>query len=449
MKVLLISGNRESSPEPPYPLGCAYLSAALSEQGHEVHPLDLLFEEDPVESLESTIEKVGPDLVGLSMRNLDLLTFPEMRSEVPSYAKYVAAIRGHTAAPIVVGGSGFSLAPEACLSAIGADIGIAGEGEVALPALLTKIRLSGGKLPDELRGQVLRTPPGVDLGRISPDLDSFHMRRYYEEGSGGSIQTRRGCNLGCSYCSYPLLEGTRVRTRPPEDVASEMATLRDRYGIDHVTLVDSVFNSPERHALAVAEVVGRLVPQVKWTGFFHPVFNDPGFFKAIKEAGCEGLDMGVDSLSEEVLQRMRKGFTSRDVIAFSDGCHTAGLKFNLSMLFGAPGETPETLQETIDCIRRCDPDSVTCGIGVRLYPGARVSQELIQEGAVKPEEVGLETLYYISEETKDILIDRLREMADTDRRWIIPGLGKNYNPRFFRRLRKHGRRGPIWHLVGG
>ncbi len=449
MKVLLISGNRESSPEPPYPLGCAYLSSALADQGHEVHSLDLLFEKDPHEAITTAVRSTDPGIVGLSMRNLDLLTFPQIRSEVPAYTEYVARIRELTDAPIVVGGSGFSLAPEACLAAIGADVGIAGEGEVAFPALLTKIRLSGGKLPDSLKGQVLRSPPGVDLNRIMPDFDSFDMHRYDTEGSGGSVQTRRGCNIGCSYCSYPLLEGTRVRKRSPEKVASEMAMLHDRYGVDHVTIVDSVFNSPEGHALAVAEAIGKLSAPVKWTAFFHPVFKDPGFFRAIKEAGCEGLDMGVDSLSDHVLERMHKGFTSRNVIAFADGCRTAGLKFNLSMLFGAPGETPDTLEETIEAIRRCDPDSVTCGIGVRLYPGARVSRELIQDGTVRAEEVGLETLYFVSEQTKDILIDRLHEVADADKRWIIPGLGKNYNPRFFRRLRKHGRRGPIWHLVGG
>jgi radical SAM superfamily enzyme YgiQ (UPF0313 family) len=449
VKVLLISGNREASPEPPYPLGCAYLASVLAEQGHEVRSLDLLFEKDPGTAIDASIKDAMPDIVGLSMRNLDLLTFPQKRSEVPAYAEYVSRIRALTEAPIVAGGSGFSLAPEACLAAIGADVGIAGEGEVALPALLTKIRLSGGRLPESLKGQVLRTPPGVDLARIRPDFEAFDMRRYYTEGSGGTVQTRRGCNLGCSYCSYPLLEGARVRRRPPEDVASEMAMLRDRYGVEHVTIVDSVFNSPESHAIAVAKAIHKLDPEVKWTAFFHPVFKDPGFFRIIKDAGCEGLDMGVDSLSEPVLEQMRKGFTSRDVIAFSDGCRTAGLKFNLSMLFGAPGETADTLEETIECINRCDPDSITCGIGVRLYPGARVSEELVRKGAVRAQDVGLETLYYVSEETKDILLDRLHEMADSDRRWIIPGLGKNYNPRFFKRLRRHGRRGPIWHLVGG
>jgi len=449
VKVLLISGNRESSPEPPYPLGCAYLASALSDQGHEVRSLDLLFEKDPGEAIDASITDMSPDIVGLSMRNLDLLTFPQKRSEVPAYAEYVSRIRTLTRAPIVAGGSGFSLAPEACLAAIGADVGVAGEGEVAFPALLTKIRLSGGQLPGNLKGQVLRTPPGVDLARIRPDFDAFDMRRYYAEGSGGSVQTRRGCNLGCSYCSYPLLEGSKVRRRPAEDVASEMAMLRDQYGVEHVTIVDSVFNSPENHAIAVAEAIGKLDPPVKWTAFFHPVFKDPGFFRLIKEAGCEGLDMGVDSLSDSVLRQMRKGFTGRDVISFSDGCRTAGLKFNLSMLFGAPGETEETIEETIECIERCDPDSVTCGIGVRLYPDARVSEELIRDGVIRAQDVGLETLYFVSEEAKDILLDRLREIADNDRRWIIPGLGKNYNPRFFKRLRKHGRRGPIWHLVGG
>jgi radical SAM superfamily enzyme YgiQ (UPF0313 family) len=449
VRVLLISGNREMNPEPPFPLGCAYLVRALTDQGHEVSTLDLLFEKDAHAAIIETIDSASPEVIGLSMRNLDLLTFPQMKSEIPEYKRYVSVIRNVTRVPIVVGGSGFSLAPEACLEAIGADVGIAGEGEVALPALLTKIRLADGIVPIELVGKVLRSPPGVDINVIRPDFDAFDIERYYREGSGGTVQTRRGCNLTCNYCTYPLLEGHRIRPRHPQEVIHEMAELRERYSVDHITFVDSVFNSPERHAIDVVEAIAKLDPPVKWTAFFHPVFKDPGFLRAVRESGCEGLDLGVDSLSETVLARMRKGFHPREVIAFCDACRKVGLKFNLSMLFGAPGETTHSVDETLSCIERCDPDSVTVGIGVRLYPGAPVTEELIASGDVAPDQVGVETLYYISENVRNSLVERLRAVASDDSRWIIPGLGVNYNPRFLRRLRKHGRKGPIWHLVGG
>ncbi len=445
MDVLIISGNRESSPEPPYPLGCAYIAAVLKEKGHAVEALDLLFEAEPARAIE---EKAGrADVVALSMRNLDLLTFPEMKSEVPAYAGYVERIRAVTAAPVVMGGSGFSLAPEPCLEAVGADVGIAGEAEEALPALLERIRLAGG-VPDDVRGKVLRSQPGVSLDLVRPDFEAFDVRRYYEEGSSATVQTRRGCSLGCSYCSYPLLEGTRVRTRDPGGVAAEMALLRERYGVEHVTFVDSVFNRPEEHAIGVAEAVGRLDPPMRWTAFFHPLSRRPDFFRMVRDAGCEGLDLGVDSLSDPVLEAMNKGFRAQDVVAFCDGCRAAGLRFNLSLLFGAPGETTRSVDETIECVERCDPDSVTCGIGVRLYPGSRVTRELVRSGEVGGEAVGLETLYYLSEGVRDALVDMLGRVAERSNRWIIPGLHKNYNPRYIKRLRKHGRKGPIWHLVG-
>lgn len=446
MKVLLISGNREATPEPPYPLGCAYLVTALTESGHRVTGLDLLFEKDPHQAIEDTVRESDPDVVGLSMRNLDLLTFPEHRSEVPGYRGYVDLIRTLTDAPVVMGGPGFSLVADTCLAAVGADVGVAGEGEVAFPALLNRIRLHGG-LPEEIRGTVIRTRPGVDLDAIRPDFQVFDIRRYYRDGSGGSLQTRRGCGLPCSYCSYPLLEGRKVRTRSAAETTAEVTRLHDEMGIDHVTFVDSVFNMPEDHALDIARAMARLGPRVQWTAFFHPVFHDPTFFSVLHESGCEGLDLGADSLAEPVLRRMRKGFVPRQAVAFCDGCRKAGLKFNISLLFGAPGETPQTVQETIQLIERCDPDSVTVGIGVRLYPGARVTEELVADGVVEPDQMGVETLYYVSEEVRDTLLDTLSEVASKDRRWIIPGLGVNYNPRFLKRLRKHGTKGPIWHLV--
>ncbi len=447
MKVLLISGNRQASPEPPYPLGCAYLVTALRESGHEVAGLDLLFEDDPGAAIETAIREFGPEVVGLSMRNLDLLTYPVHLSEVPAYADHVRRIRGVTEAPIVMGGSGFSLVPNECLAAVGADVGIAGEAEVALPALLARIRLDGG-LADDLVGKVLRSPPGVDLDRIRPDHEVFCIDRYNDEGSGGSLQTRRGCSLPCSYCSYPLIEGRRVRVRSGADTAREAAEMRDRWGIDHLTFVDSVFNHPEDHAMDVARAFATLEPAIRWTAFFHPVFEDTGLFALLARSGCEGLDLGVDSLSEDVLARMRKGFSPSEVVSFCDGCRTEGLRFNISLLFGAPGETPDTVAETIDCVRRCDPDSVTVGIGLRLYPGARVSEELVEAGVVAREDVGISTFYHVSEPVRESLVETLDRVARADSRWIVPGLEINYNPRFMKRLRRHGRKGPIWHLAG-
>jgi radical SAM superfamily enzyme YgiQ (UPF0313 family) len=444
LRVLLISGNREASPEPPYPLGCAYLVTALRDSGHEVHGLDLLFEKEPLAAIGAAVRAVKPEAVGLSMRNLDLLTFPEHRSEVPLFRSYVDGIRALTDVPIIMGGPGFSLVAESCLEAVGADVGVAGEGEVALPALLNKIRLEGG-VSASLRGTVIRTKPGVDLDSIVPDLEVFDMKRYYEEGAGGSLQSRRGCNLPCSYCSYPLLEGRKVRTRSGASTSAEVRRLM-AMGIDHVTFVDSVINQPESHAIEVAEALTGI--GVKWTAFFHPAFEDPRLFTALRESGCEGLDLGCDSLSEPVLARMRKGFVPGEAVAFSDGCRTAGLKFNISLLFGAPGETEQTVRETIECVDRCDPDSVTVGIGVRLYPGARVTEELIASGEMERGDVGVETVYFVSEEVRDTLVDTLAQVASADRRWIIPGLKVNYNPRFFKRMRKHGTKGPIWHLVG-
>ncbi len=449
MRILVVALNREMNPEPPYPIGCAYVVSALRAQGHDVRTLDLIFEPDPRAAIERSIRESDPELVGLGIRNIDLMSFPNHKSEVQALRENVAAVRSVTGVPVVLGGSGFSLLPEACMETFGADAGIAGEAEVAFPALATSISLAGGRLPADLQGKVLRSPPGVDLDLISPCWDAFDVRRYYSEGAGGAVQTRRGCALPCSYCSYPLLEGRRVRERSADAVAREMALLRDGFGVDHVTIVDSVFNFPERHAMAVAEAMAALDPPVKWTGYFHPVFRDAGFFRLMKDSGCEGIDMGADSLSDTVLARMRKGFTAAEAIAFSDGCRTAGLRFNVSLLFGAPGETDATVRETIECVGRCDPDSVTVGIGVRLYPGAAVTEDLIAEGLVDRGSVGIDPCYYLADGVRETLMGALEREAERDKRWIIPGLDKNWNPRFFRRLRKHGRRGPIWHLVGG
>jgi hypothetical protein len=135
------------------------------------------------------------------------------------------------------------------------------------------------------------------------------------------------------------------------------------------------------------------------------------------------------------------------VETFCAGARKRDLAVNLNFIFGAPGESPDTLAETFERIERCHPTSVIAAIGLRLYPGARITADLMRSGAVSAAEVGLDPLFYLSEEVEATLVDTLRDLGRRDRRWIIPGLGIRYNPRFFRRLRKHGKKGPVWKFL--
>jgi len=356
------------------------------------------------------------------------------------------AVRDATDAPVVVGGGGFSVAPRSFMADIGGDVGVVGEGERAIVEIAGAVARVGG-LPDGLRGTILHPEATPDLDALRCDRTVADEAFYVREGGCATLQTKRGCNLACSYCTYPLIEGHTVRMRSIDLVVEEMARLQTDAGVSDFTLVDSIFNNPESHALAFCEALLKKELRVRWTGYFRPAVADPGLFDLLQRSGCSGVDATPDSLSETTLASLGKGLSPGEVETFCRGASDKGLPVNLNVIFGAPGESEATLKETFERIEACRPRSVIAGIGVRLYPDARLTETLRRSGELQGGPVGIDPVYYLSEAVSETLVDRLRETAARDRRFIIPALGIRYNPRFFNRLRLHGKRGPIWTLV--
>lgn len=338
------------------------------------------------------------------------------------------------------------MAPESFLSVVGGDLGVIGEGEEMLPGLAEIIERQGG-LPEDMKNSIQRAPLLEDLDSLTCDRTVTDQAFYHREGGCATLQTKRGCNLKCTYCTYPFIEGDKVRLREPAQVIEEMKKICKDSGATDFTIVDSIFNNPESHALSFCEAMLKKNLKVNWTAYFRPKSRDPSFFELLSRAGCSGLDATPDSLSETTLRSLGKGLDPGDVERFCRGARTAGLPVNLNFIFGAPGENARTLKETFEGIERCRPKSVIVAIGVRLYPKATITQTLVREGTVQDGDIGVDPVFYLSEEISDILVDKLREIAKNDRRWIVPGLGIRYNPRFFRRLRKHGKRGPVWKFL--
>src|SRR5512136_323256 len=150
MRVLLIASNTERINMVSLPLGLGLVAAATRRAGHEVAFLDLLNEQDPVAAVRQAIETARPEVVGISVRNIDDQSRDSPRFLLQQVRPVVEACRAATPAPIVLGGAGYSIFPEAALAYLGADLGVAGDGEAAFPALLE--RLQAGSDPSDVPG---------------------------------------------------------------------------------------------------------------------------------------------------------------------------------------------------------------------------------------------------------------------------------------------------------
>lgn len=448
MKLLLISANRERSPYPVFPIGLAYLAGPLVQAGHDLTVLDLCFEADPLAATAAAVESQQSDVVIISLRNLDNVTWPDCTSYLGYLADLVATCRGK--ATVVVGGSGYSLMPVEILADCGADLGVVGEGEELLPRLLEC--LATGADPAGLPGVVVPgastfTPP-QPIERIgTPDRTLFDVARYLKEGGMANLQTKRGCPFSCSYCTYPLLEGQRMRLRQVDEIIDEMRGLVEQHGVDYLYFVDDIFNFPVTFAEQLCSAMLQAGLKVNWSAFINPDFLTPHLLELMQRAGCDAIEFGTESGSPAMLKSLQKAFTCEQVRAASNLCRDAGLDFAHYILLGGPGETRETVLESFRLMDELAPTAVIAMTGIRIYPGTGLYQTALKEGVITGDTNLLQPTFYLSPAVRDQLADLVTVEAMQRKNWIVPGLEVNVSDAMLEALRLFKVRGPLWKLL--
>jgi len=468
-QILLVNPNRLRPPVAP--LALDYLSDLLWPQGAEVHLLDLCWEADPHAALARALPQLDPLLVGLTIRNTDDCFCASADYFLPSFANLVSAIRRYTPAPILVGGSGLSIAPAPILQALGADYAIHGDGEVPLAMLASALRGQGAI--QQVPGLVWRD--GGEL-RVNPpwrgELDTLPHRsrslldnpRYLREGGQAGLETKRGCDRRCIYCADPLGKGGRIRTRTPAQVADEFATLL-ALGIDHFHLCDSEFNLPAAHAFAVCEELANrgLAERARWYTYATPTGFTGELAHAMRRAGCVGINFGVDSGDDRMLAVLGRDFTSADLWETARACREAGLVFMFDLLLGGPGETRESAARTIALMKQISPHRVGVSLGVRIYPQTALREQVDREGpvghnpnlrgAVAHDPDFTAPVFYLSAELGETPERYLSQLVAGDRRFFFPtpeagaeSYNYNDNQRLVEAIQR-GYRGAYWDIL--
>jgi radical SAM superfamily enzyme YgiQ (UPF0313 family) len=456
VRILLVSANTEQVPDPVYPIGAAYVGGAARRAGHDVRGVDLCFAEDRRASVVGAIREHRPEVVGISLRNLDNSAYPENRSYIDDYRELVDWIRGTTTAPIVLGGAGFTVMPTTILEVLRADYGVVGEGELAFPWLLRE--LAAGRRPAptaEFRCQLVNGSVLVDgASRITrldevdaPARDLFDEERYYERGGCVNLQTKRGCCFECVFCSYPLIEGSKVRMRSPERVVDEIEALVRERGRRHVFFVDNIFNLPPGHAKRICGEIVRRDLGVEWSAYLNPKFVDEELVRLMAASGCKGVEFGVDSGSKTMIGNLKKEFDAEDLRRSSRLCREHGIKFCHSLIFGGPGETRETVEETIALMEELQPTAVLAFTGIRVLPGTGMVDVALRDGQIDEDDNLLHPKFYVSSSLGDELIERIESYARRHSNWIVPGKGIKTNVQLLQKLRDRKIKGQLWRLL--
>lgn len=400
MRVLLISPNTERVNMPTLPLGLSLVAAAARRAGHEIRFLDLLNAHDPIVAARQAVGQFSPEVIGISIRNIDNQQMGNPRLLIKPLKEIVAACRAASEAPIVLGGAGFSIFPQAALAYLGADYGVCGEGESAFLSLLA--RLQSGEDPAGLPGVHVAgrdfPPPRVfveDLDSLPlPEDDLWSTADPNDPETWVPVQTRRGCPLDCAYCSTPDLEGRELRSRSPRQVAEHVAQIAEA-GFPRFYFTDNTFNLPPSYALELCRSLESLRLDIAWRAIVYPSDMPEELAGAMARAGCVEVSLGFESGSPAVLRAMNKRFGPEDVRKVSVRLGAHGIRCLGFLLLGGPGETRESAVESMDFADSLNLEILHVSVGIRIYPRTPLARLAVEEGLVSADDDLLHPRFYV------------------------------------------------------
>jgi radical SAM superfamily enzyme YgiQ (UPF0313 family) len=442
MKAILVNTNRMKPPIGP--IGLEYVAEAVVSAGHDARILDLAWAEDYQSAIRDFFTRENADVVGLTLRNTDDCSSADSRSFLEEFADIVSEIRKNTDALILAGGVGFSVMPEKILEISGADVGVWGEGEFVVPQIIDRIEKNQTwrDLPNLVfyhEGAWHRNAPVFPPLSLLPPMTRRHLDnpRYFLEGGQGGIETKRGCPNKCIYCADPVAKGNHVRTRPPESVAFEIEQLLNQ-GIDSLHTCDSEFNIPEEHAREICrEIVRRgLGDKIRWYAYCSPKPFSRDLACLMHQAGCVGINFGVDSGDRDMLKRLGRDFTPEDILETVKICHDWGIVVMLDLLIGAPGESAKSIENTVNLMRKAEPDRIGVPVGVGVYPGtpleAMLRSDRLHKNSKLPPEDPASPCFFLEPQVSDFVFQYLDDLIGNDERFFFfdpskPDRNYNYN----------------------
>lgn len=428
MRVLLVYSNQSRDLLPAPPIGLCYVAGATRRAGHDVRVLDLLTSRRPLDDLRDALRGFAPEVVGISVRNIDNVVSQRPVWHLGELAPMLAVVRRESRAPIILGGPAVSILGAAALRHLDGDFAVVGEGEEAFPKLLAA--LGGARRYEGIAGlchragdTVVSTPPAPLQSFGASGMEHWiDWPAYQREGGTWAIQTKRGCPLTCTYCAYPAVEGRVCRRRPAPEVVDEIERVMASVGPRTFEIVDSTFNVPHEHAEAICREIIRRALRVNLTASgVNPLGVSETQFALMRRAGFISMIITPEAASDVMLRSLRKGFTVERVHRTARLARESGIASAWFFMLGGPGETEQTVEETVSFVERhlnwrgCLSIFMT---GIRILPGTDLAQTALGEKSLPPEsDLAAPAFYFSPQVDEEWVLARIRRAIE---RW--PGI---------------------------
>jgi radical SAM superfamily enzyme YgiQ (UPF0313 family) len=340
------------------PMGLLYLAAVIEDMGHDVELLDLALFDEIEAPLLKALDKI--DLVGISC----------VTPNVPVVDRIIGFI--HPSISVIVGGPHPTFEPFKTFNELGVSI-LVGEGEEAIREVLRDLQYN--KQIRDLYGGKLVNLKSV----LRPLRKLIDLKRYYPGGVQGSpIYTSRGCPFSCAFCSK--ISGSYYRRFSLSIVLEEISEVIQDFGISHIVFGDDDIGlNPDLYQLIDLMKVPHRMKNVTYRLNLSARFRDDQIFETAFLTGCTEISFGVESGSQKILDSMNKNLTVQFAEEVIKRVKDYNIKSKIYLMCNFPGETEETIEETIKFVERTKPDSVFISAFVPL-PGSDIYNNPLKYG---------------------------------------------------------------------
>ena len=420
MNVLLVQSylGRHEPGGAIFPLGLCYIASQL--KGHNVKVFDPNVSQSPFIELEEEMKAFKPHVVGISLRNIDTTQKRDIFYYYKTLEPTVQLVkRIDPGVKVMIGGAGFSMFARKIMERIPElDLGIYLEGDESVPELLTKLNT-----PEDVRGVFVRKDDKVIFTgpRPFPDIEKLDIPRrdFVDAGryddpvyTNIGIQTKRGCPLKCAYCSYPFLNGCRMRVIPVKQSVDEIEYLVNGFNIRRFMFTDSIFNLPEGHAEEICKEIIKRGIHVEWSAWFDiKRFSKELLTLAIK-AGCKNLSFSPDAASNNSLDALGKEISEQDISRVIGMLRKAkDVRVEFHFFCTPPGQNFSGFLKTLLLFLKVSLIFMGRGVvnlgWIRIEPETRIYEMAIDDGIISEEtellpisEEGFSKLFYSCPATK-------------------------------------------------
>ncbi len=397
-----------------YPLiGLAYLAAVLEKDGHQVMVIDCPPQHLTYRHIDQELSRFQPDIVGITSVTATFTSALKVAQKTKQTCPQ---------ALVVLGGPHVTIADDQfLLQHPEVNVVVKGEGEQTIVELARYV--AGQKSLSEIpgivfnkNGQLIHTanrPCIQNLDELPyPAYHYFPLIKYrIFKKIGVPILTSRGCGSGCSFCLVPQIAGNSFRARTAASVVKELETVKNRYHVDFVTFNDEIFTFDKQRVLDICSGIKQQKIKIPWDCQTRVDLISKDLLHTIKEANCQLINFGVESASQGILNSMEKGTTVQQNAAAIKMAKEAGLSVTVSLVLGYPGETDQTIHQTINFIKRTEPDDLYLFLATP-FPSTQLHDAIGELGWKMSQDWNNYEMQTASFENQEVSFDRINKMRE-------------------------------------